>query len=393
MAYAGDVNLLDILLLVLIVAAAAGGLRVGLVARAASWVGLALGVAASTWTVPTALDLVDGGSVTVRLFTGLVVLAVTVTVLTSLFQAFGLRARRSIATGPLSGLDRAAGGLAGGVSVLVLVWFLLPAAAEVPGAVASQVRSSRVVDLVTATAPPSPDTLRTVRGLVDDSRFPEVFSDLDPTPRTGPPPERIPVDEQIVDRVTASTVSIEADGCGRRYEGSGFAAAQDTVVTNAHVVAGADDVAVRRPDGRALEATVVVFDPDRDLAVLEVPGLGQRPLQRAEIEPDQQGAVTGYPGGQDAPRTAPARVEDQRTAVGRDIYGEGPTEREVLFLASSLAQGDSGSPLYDRQGRVAGVVFAISPDRPNTAFAPDVEELDAALDAPRDPGRTGACIS
>jgi uncharacterized membrane protein required for colicin V production len=86
------VNLLDLALLTLIVVAIAGGLRLGFVARAASWVGLGVGVALATWTVPTALALVEGGDAGVRLFTGLVVLAVTVTVVASLFQAVGLRA-------------------------------------------------------------------------------------------------------------------------------------------------------------------------------------------------------------------------------------------------------------------------------------------------------------
>jgi S1-C subfamily serine protease len=386
------VNLLDLALILLVVVAIAGGLRLGFVARAASWIGLAVGVVLATWTVPAALALVEGGEPSVRLFTGLVVLAITVTVVASLFQAIGLRARRSIATTPLSSLDRTAGALAGAVAVIALMWFLLPAAAEVPGQISRQVRSSAIAGLVERSTPEPPDAVRAFRSLVDTSRFPEVFADLQPAPVSGPPPEAIPVDQAVVDRSTASTVNVEADGCGRRYEGSGFAAAPDTIVTNAHVVAGSDTVSVKRPDGEVRDATVVAFDGARDLAVLAVPDLGQEPLERAEAELGGDGVVIGYPGGQDTPRVAPARVEDRRNAIGRDIYARERTEREVLFLSADLQQGDSGSPVIDLQGRVTGVVFAISPDQPTSSFALDLAELEAILAAERVPGDSGRCI-
>lgn len=385
-------NLLDLLLVLTIVVAVVGGYRWGFVARAASWIGLGVGVVLATWTVPTALSLVEGGEPSVRLFVGLVVLTITVTVVASLFQAVGLRMRHSISGSNLSGLDRGAGAAAGVVAVLALVWFLLPAAADVPGSVARQVRTSAIVAFVTDTAPPPPDTLRTFRNLVDSSRFPEVFADLRPAPLMSPPPDQIPVADEVVQRATASTVNIESVGCGRRYEGSGFAVAGDTIATNAHVVAGADEVRVRRPDGEVRDAVVVVYDPERDLAILEVSGLGQEPLSRARAEVGADAVVIGYPGGQNTPRAAPARVEDRRTAVGRDIYGQQQTERRVLFLAADLRQGDSGSPVIDGQGQVVGIVFAISPDNPTAAFALDHDELEAALQAPRNPGETGRCI-
>lgn len=385
-------NLLDLLLLLAVAAAVSGGLRLGFVARAASWLGLAVGIAIATWTVPTSLSLVDAGEAGMRLLVGVVVLTLTVTLVASAFQAVGLRARRSIATTSLSGVDRFFGGIAGVLAVVLLVWFLVPAAADVPGEVARQVRQSRVVALVDATTPTPPDTVRALSNLIDTSRFPEVFDDLSPAPVTGPPPEQLPLDESTIARVTRSTVNVESEGCGRRYEGSGFVVAPELLATNAHVVAGADAVRVRRPDDGTLEATVVVFDPRRDLALLQAPGLERPPLERAPTEAGSPGAVIGYPGGQNTPRTQPVTVEDRRTVTGRDIYGRERSEREVLFLSADLRQGDSGSPVVDAQGRVSGVVFAISPDRATAAFALDLSELAAVLEAPRQPGETGACV-
>lgn len=385
-------NLLDIVLLVAIAAAVATGLRLGFVARASSLLGLAAGVGLATWTVPYAMGLASGSRPALRLFAGLLVLAVTVTVVATLFQAIGMRLHSSVAASPLSSLDRGAGAVAGVAAVLLVVWLSAPAASVVPGSVAREVRTSAVVEAVANATPPAPDTVRALRNLVNTSRFPEVFADLRPSPDTGPPPADIPIAADVVERATASTVNVEADGCGRRFEGSGFTVESGTVVTNAHVVAGADRVEVRLPDGSLLAAEVVSFDPRRDLAVLRVPDLTQAPLERATAEVGDVGVVIGYPGGQDVPRVAPVEFQDRRTALGRDIYGLDRTEREVLFLAADLQQGDSGSPVIDGDGRVVGVTFAISPDRPTSAFALDRSELDVALGATRERTDTGPCI-
>jgi S1-C subfamily serine protease len=234
--------------------------------------------------------------------------------------------------------------------------------------------------------------MRSLRRLVGDSPFPEVFADLRPAPDTGPPPEQIPVSPEIVALVTASTVNVEADGCGGRSEGSGWAVAPDTIVTNAHVVAGSDSIQVRRPDGRVIAATVVVFDDNRDLAILEVDGLGQEPLAIGQPQPGTQGVEVGYPGGQNQPRPAPVGISDVRHAVGRDIYGDDQTEREVVFLSAGLRKGDSGAPVADAQGAVVGTVFAIAADRSTTAYALAPSEIQAALAAPRSSGASGRCL-
>jgi S1-C subfamily serine protease len=386
------VNLFDALLLLALTFAVIGGLRVGLVARAATWLGIGIGILLATRSVPLVLGLAPETGGGMRLFVSVFTLTLTITIVTVLFQSAGLSLRRRLRATPLSGLDRVAGAAAGVAAVALVLWLLAPAAAVIPGEVARQVRGSTIAGVVAHLGPEPPDAVRSLRSLLDTTRFPEVLAGLQRTPDTGPPPDQIAVAPDVVEAVTASTSNVEAHGCGRSYEGSGFAVAGERVVTNAHVVAGADEVAVRRPDGAVLDAVVVVFDPDRDLAVLEVAGLDQVPLGLSALERGDEAVVIGYPGGQDVPRAAPARITDQRRALGRDIYGREPTDRNVLFLAARLAQGDSGSPVVGIDGRVGGVVFAISPDAPTVAYALDLDELQAVLDAPRDPGEVGACI-
>ncbi|MDQ3574850.1 MAG: trypsin-like peptidase domain-containing protein, partial [Actinomycetota bacterium] len=211
----------------------------------------------------------------------------------------------------------------------------------------------------------------------------------------GPPPAATGLSSAVLARVGASTVKVTGIACQRIQDGSGFAAGPDTIVTNAHVVAGqrAGRTQVIRPDGRRLGASVVAFDADRDLAVLRVPGLGQQPLGVGTGSVGSQGAVLGHPGGQEALRAAPAAVRQRVQAVGRDLYDDRSTRRDVFVLAASLRPGDSGGALVNTAGNVMGVAFAIAPDRPGTAYAVTEQELRAVLSRPRGGTvSTGPCL-
>jgi S1-C subfamily serine protease len=384
-------NLLDVALILAIVLGALGGFRYGLIARLAGWFGLLVGLGLALWTVPTVLDLVYSGAPGLRFLVGVLVLSLTVAITSALFQRLGFGMRRAVHATPLRVVDRGAG-LLGGIAIIgVLVWVLLPAAAYVPGELATQVRGSTVVQAVERVAPPSPDTVGAFSQLIDLQRFPDVFDDLRPAPDTGPPPSEIPVSSEVVEQATESTVKIDARGCRTGYVGSGWVVGDDLVVTNAHVIAGSDQIEVRRTDGEILTAEPVRFDPNRDLAVLRVAGLGRPALPMGEVEPDGDGAAIGYPGGQDQPRVAPATTREQRRTVGRDIYGSSRAERDVVYLAASLQRGDSGAPVINPDGEVVGVVFAISPDRSTTAYALSPAEVREVLDGPEANG-TDRCM-
>jgi S1-C subfamily serine protease len=195
-------------------------------------------------------------------------------------------------------------------------------------------------------------------------------------------------------QVTASTVRVSGVACGKRLTGSGFSPAPDTIVTNAHVVAGTTTSQVLRPDGRTLPATVQVFDPVKDLAVLSVPGLGQPSLGLASAVVGEDAAVFGHPQGQVAVEVSPAKVLRRVTADVGDIYDRPSTPRQILILNSELEPGDSGAPLVNRAGKVTGVAFAVANLRRSTAYAVASEELTPVLARPRSgPVGTGPCIA
>lgn len=390
-------SLLDLLIVVSAGAAALGGWRLGFLARVVSWVGLALGLVVAARFLPAAVRTFEGPDPTSKLLIAGGVLLGGAFVGQGLGLLAGSSLRRFVPLGPLRVVDSAVGALVGTLGVLVTVWLLLPAIADVPGTMARQARTSAVARFLDHRLPAPPDTLKALRRVVGDTNFPKVFEDLRRSPVAGPPPASTGIDPGVLSRVAASTVKVSGIACSRTQEGSGFSAAPDTVVTNAHVVAGhrPGRTSVERPDGRTFAATVVVFDPARDLAVLRVPGLNQAPLPVGEGSVGERGAVMGHPGGQEQLRIAPAAIQQQVDAVGRDLYDSRTTRRDVFILAAALRPGDSGAAMVNKAGQVMGVAFAIAPDQPGTAYALTDKELRAVLSVPRGAGAVdaGPCLT
>ena len=373
-------NTLDILLVASAIGAAIGGYRLGLLARVSSWIGMGLGIVVGARILPTVLRSLEGASAPQLVFVTLGTLLGLAFVGQAIGLLVGSRLHIALPGESVRAADRAAGGVAGVVGVVVTTWLLLPLMADVPGWFSTQARTSAVAELIHERLPDPPDTLATLRRLIGDDQFPRVFDALERSPDVGPPPTAAGIPQEVVDAVVLSTVKVEGVACRRIQEGSGFVVGPDLVVTNAHVVAGEQESIVQRSDGSQVGAEIVAFDPGRDLAVLRAPGLGRQPLARADVGEGATGAVFGHPGGGPL-RAAPFAVGRELTATGTDIYDQARTERQILVLASDLQPGDSGAALIDPGGRVVGVAFAIAPDRPGVAYALDLPELEALLAA------------
>lgn len=165
-----------------------------------------------------------------------------------------------------------------------------------------------------------------------------------------------------VRRAARSVVRVIGTACGLGIEGSGWVAAPDEVLTNAHVVAGETDtrVEISGDQSAPLPVAVVLFDPRHDLAILRVPGLGL-PFLRLAADPAAgvPGAILGYP--LDGPFDAePGRIGATAPVSTVDAYGHGPLTRLLTSVRGLIRPGNSGGPVIDASGQVLTTVFAAS---------------------------------
>jgi len=368
------VNALDIGILVVAGFAMLGGWRLGFFGRVFSWLGLGAGLYLAVRFMPNIVSFVGLSGSVARMVLGLMV-----------------GSRLHAVLPPFAGvrtLDRLVGAVVGALGVFAALWLLAPSLSAVPGTVSQLTTGSvitRWLSNETRTYGLSPpNTLQALRRLVSEDGFPQVFDQIVPGQDVGPPPGSVPLAPSLVTSVSASTVKVEGQACGRIQEGSGWTVGPDLVVTNAHVVAGepAGSTSVLMPDGTVKPATVVLYNPDVDLSLLSVPGLGEQPLQLGQGSVGDKGAVFGHPNGQDPLAVQPATIAQEVTAVGEDLYDNRSTERKVYVLAAKLTYGDSGAPVVGADGQVLGIAFAIAPDRPTTAYALSTSELRPLLSAP-----------
>src|ERR1700738_724055 len=136
----------------------------------------------------------------------------------------------------------------------------------------------------------------------------------------------------VVAQVLPSLVKIRglANGCQKVLEGSGFVVSPNRVMSNAHVVAGANSVTVES-NGTSHDAQVVSYDPNADISILDVPNLSAPALKFAEGEGKSgtDALVLGYPGGGPFVAT-PARIRDVIQVNGPDIYATTTVEGGVV---------------------------------------------------------------
>jgi S1-C subfamily serine protease len=372
------VNALDFVAIAAMIAAGYFGYRLGFVARVVSWGGLAVGIVLAVAFVDEVTGLLSSQASQTKLFVALAFFLALATAGQAAGYAAGiaLRSRLPSREGLHQG-DRVGGAVVGVLGVLVAVWLLIPAVTSAQGWPARAARDSQIVRAINRYAPDPPPQAQRLGRAVAEGPFPEVFSRLNGPGGAGTPPT-LALAPDVATRVAGSVLKIQGQACDQIQAGSGFVAGANLVVTNAHVVAGEPRTEVETNDGRQLPATVVAFDPQRDLAVLRVRNLRLFPLPFADGGDGTTGAVFGHPGGGPL-RIAPARIAETVTAAGTDIYRTGRTSRRVHVLAAALHPGDSGGPLVDQQGRMVGVAFAIDPGQDSTAYALTRGEVDAVL--------------
>ncbi|WP_046728235.1 MarP family serine protease [Streptomyces humi] len=384
-------DLLDLVLVLVVLLYAAAGYRRGLVAGCVSLAGFVGGAVVGVWVLPWVMELVTRGTATATVAAVLTVLVPAV-VVHELAGRLALRLRRELDEGPLRVADGVGGAAANAVAVLIVAWV----AASVLGAssspaVTTAIRDSRLLGAVQDTMPDTtPAWFSRATSALTEAGFPQVFNPFEnESTAQVAKPSGDNVTAAATDAARRSTVKIEGSAGTQGREGSGFVFAPEHVMTNAHVVAGIDDPSVRIGGvGASYDAQVVLFDPDRDVAVLYVPQL-RAPVLRFDTTAARgnSAVVAGYPQDGDLNLQA-ATVANKVQATGQNIYSDATVTREIYSIRSTVRPGNSGGPLLTTGGRVFGVVFARSTSDSETGYVLTADEV--AADAARGARATSA---
>ena len=396
-------SFLDLILVVILVGYAVSGLRQGFVASVLSLAGFLGGAALAMGILPGIVDhwSLLAGSPVVR--AGVLVAAVVVVAVIG--QSIGVAVAHRLRGLTRLPVARTVDGVAGMVAVTVaasiLIWFVAGALrVGGPEPVSRAIARSTVLRVIDDTMPDNASRwFASFRQVLDREGFPQVFQGIQAEPIAPvAAPSAAAAKTPAVTKAARSIVKITgvAQQCRQVQEGSGFIASPGHIVTNAHVVAGLGTVEIQVGGAPpVLTGRVVVFDPRRDLAVVEVPGLRVPALRLgARLQRGDDAVVAGFPGG-GGYTVGAVRVRSEMSANGFDIYGQSATVRRIYSLNGVVRPGNSGGPLLSPTGRVEGVVFARSLDDPNTGYALTLDELRPVLDqasgATR-PVSTGACV-
>ncbi|WP_190121368.1 MarP family serine protease [Streptomyces inusitatus] len=383
-------NVLDILLLVAAVWFAIVGYRQGFVVGILSVIGFLGGGLIAVYLLPVIWDKLTNDSEVST--TAAVIAVVVVIVCASVGQAFtthlGNKLRRYITWSPGRVLDATGGALVNVVAMLLVAWLIGSALAGTTlPTLGKEVRSSKVLLGVSRVMPDQASTWFTdFSSVLAQNGLPQVFSRFANEPITEvKPPDPALVGSPVAARAQKSIVKVvgTAQSCNKVLEGTGFVFGERRVMTNAHVVGGVDEPTVQiGGEGRLYDAKVVLYDWQRDIAVLDVPDLKAKPLEfaNADARSGDGAIVAGFPenGAYDV---RSARVRGRINADGPDIYHRGTVGRDVYSLFTTVRQGNSGGPLLTPEGKVYGVIFARSLDDPDTGYALTVNEIAEDISA------------
>lgn len=328
------------------------GFRRGFIVGVLSFGGFAIGAFLGTRLGP--LLLPQGSASPYAPAFGLFGALLAGAILASGMEGLGFRVRRALIVPGLGVLDGLFGAVLGAALALGVVWIVAAVVAQAPSQakLRADIQRSAILSELNVLLPPSGPILNAL------SRLDPLPSIAGPSPDVSAPPPRI-ARAPGVKAASRSVVRVLGTACGLAIEGSGWVAAPDTIVTNAHVVAGEQDTTVE-VGGRSpsLPARAIAFDPTDDLAVLSVADLGLPSLRLLSAPPSgRAGAILGYP--ENGPfEVRSARIGRTQTVLTDDAYGHGPVHRLLTPLRGVVRPGNSGGPLVDTDGRVLTTVFA-----------------------------------
>jgi S1-C subfamily serine protease len=377
---------LDVLIALFVLLVVLRGAHTGLLAGAFSLVGVVLGAALGSRLaqvlLPEGESPIFGAGITLISILAFAVFGEVVA------RAAGGALRTRLSSPASEALDGLGGAALGLALSLVLVWAVGVFALQSPPLVGLRpaMQESRIVQALNERMPSELLT----RAVAELNPLPQIRG---PEADVAVPNERIAGDPEVL-AASSRTVRVSSIACGYGVEGSGWVAASNLVVTNAHVVAGEAFTRVQ-PGGAGphYRADVVLFDDKNDVAILRVDGLGLAPMPLASPTPGEAAAVLGFP--ENGPLDIePARTGATERVISADAYNRGPVERTVTSFRVHVRPGNSGGPAINTEGEVVATVFASRASSRNAGYGIPSQIVQRRLVAAAErtePVSTGGC--
>jgi S1-C subfamily serine protease len=379
---------LDLILLVVIAAFATSGYRQGFIVGILSFFGFVGGALLGAEFGPSISRALVGGQ-TQQDVIAMVLLVAFAVIGQFVASSIGAAMRSTVTWRSATVLDSVGGAVVSVVSFLLIAWVVGSVLNGSPFPVVDgQVNNSLVLQTVDRFVPSPARTMFSDfrRLLATNSTYAEVFSKIGAERIFDiPAPDPMVLDSPGYLAARASVVRVNgvAPSCSLSIEGSGFVISPDHILTNAHVVAGVTEhQTVTTPSGEVFQATVVLYDPQVDIAVLYVPGLNLPVLRFAgQANPSDNAVVAGYPLDAQTLQAVPARIGGIQDVQGLNIYQDSTVTRQIYEIRAVVKSGNSGGPLLSPDGTVDGVVFAAAIGVQDTGFALTAAEVSADANA------------
>jgi S1-C subfamily serine protease len=200
----------------------------------------------------------------------------------------------------------------------------------------------------------------------------------------------------VLDAVEQGVVAIHVSGStqapfgGGRTESAGSGMIIDDeglVLTNAHVVNGANSIQVTLADGRDIAADFVGASSSDDVALIRLRDTSDlSPVELGNSDELQVGDSVVAVGNALNLGATPTVTTGIVSALNRTIEAESQTLENLIQTDAAINRGNSGGPLVDANGRVIGVNTAIAADGQNIGFALSINEVKAIVDSVRKGG-------
>jgi S1-C subfamily serine protease len=381
----GDV--LDLILIVIVAAFAVSGYRQGFIVGVLSFFGFVGGALLGAEFGPAISRALVGGQTQQDVIA--VVLLVSFAVIGQFIaSSIGAAMRSTVTWRSATAVDSVGGSVVSMVSVLLIAWVVGSVLNGSPFPVVDQqVNNSLALQTLDKFMPTPAKTMFSDfrRLLANNSTYAQVFSGIGAERILAiPAPDPNVLNSAGFRAAADRVVRVQgiAPSCQRAIEGSGFVISPNHIMTNAHVVAGVTQHQTVTAGDRTLDATVVFYDPQVDVAVLYVPGLDLSPLRfTGQANPGDNAVVAGYPLDATRLHAVSARIGGIQNAQGPNIYQTSTVTRQIYEIRAVVESGNSGGPLLSSDGTVYGVVFAAAVGVNDTGFALTAAQVHADAQA------------